>query len=424
MKGRPLRQERFASAAERSKGILGNLTALRAQCLPSARDRELIWWLQEQSLRRIGAPHFTCSSFEASAAGSMIAGATAFEQLAHSLGERFPERIVGRASRLIRELPPFFTRLCLDPSTSPESAEVKCFKSIMPALREFKMERERAHLDKVADTAVARAVFETLEFGASQNGIVIAEGEYRSGKSFAAQAWCLQRPGRARYLSLNAFNDETTFFKTVATALGTAASAQRKAVEMRLRVEDALRGRDLMLVIDEAEHLLPSSARPSSAPERLRWLMTMQNAGVKIALIAGSNFSRMLANYERRVPTFSFSQWHGRVSLHKRLPNTLSEADLFAVARCLAPEADENTRTLLTATTMLAKGRIAAMEHVVGRARFLASSEGQRLTFDFVEAALAESPPSRFAVSSERTMELQSAVVIGSANDSRRARTR
>lgn len=391
--GEPLRQERFVSSTALRKGILANITARRVERLPSAADRELIWWLQEQSSRRIGAPHPTCTSFDVHAAGRVVVGASSMEQLAHDLCARFPDRVTGKAGRAARELPAFFARLCLDPKTEPQSASVGCFRDIIPAMRTFKAEREAAHLAHVAPTSVTCAVWEGLDFGLSQRGIVLLEGTYRSGKSYSAQSWCLARPGRARYVSLPAYADDTTFFRTLAVALGTAASAQRKAIEMRLRVEDALRSRDLMLVIDEAENCLPAAARPTGAPERLKWLMSLDNAGVAVALVASRNFGRIISSFEKRYPAFGFEQWWGRISLRKQLPDSLSESDLFAIAERLAPDADAPTRMLLVGHTLTAQGRVAALEKVVKRARFTAESAGRVLTFDDVEAAILESAP-------------------------------
>lgn len=391
--GKPLRQERFTSSNALRKGILGNLVARRVECLPDALDRDLVWWLQEQSIRRIGAPHPTCALFEMSAPADAIPGATAFEQLAHDLCARFPDRLIGKPARIARELPAFFARFCLDPKVTPEMVVVNSFRDIVPTLREFKSEQERVHLANVADTEITRAVHEALDFGLAQRGIVLIEGTYRSGKSYSAQSWCLARPGRARYVSLTAYCDETTFFKTVATALGTAASAQRKAVEMRLRVEDTLRSRDLMLVVDEAENCLPATARPTAAPERLKWLMSLDNAGVAVALIAGRNFTRLAANLEKRMPTFGMEQWWGRVRLRKQLQDSLSETDLFAIAERLIPDADTPTRMLLVGHTLTAAGRIAALENIVRRARFIAARQGRTIAFDDVEAAIAESAP-------------------------------
>lgn len=44
--GAPLRQERFASAPELERGLMGNLVAKRCSVLDDAKERELIWFLQ------------------------------------------------------------------------------------------------------------------------------------------------------------------------------------------------------------------------------------------------------------------------------------------------------------------------------------------------------------------------------------------
>jgi hypothetical protein len=70
--------------------------------------------------------------------------------------------------------------------------------------------------------------------------MVMIDGISRIGKSTAAETWCKQHLGEARYLSLRDVRDDTRFFRTIARALGLASTYTRKAVEMRDRSEDML----------------------------------------------------------------------------------------------------------------------------------------------------------------------------------------
>lgn len=213
----------------------------------------------------------------------------------------------------------------------------------------------------VARTSVAVEVWDALDFCISQKGIVLLEGTYRSGKSFSTQAWCMARPGRARYVQLSAYTDETSFFRLIARSLGTASSAQLKAIEIRQRVEDALQGQDLMLVIDEAEHLMPAYARPSCAPDRLNYIIKdLDNRGIAVALLSGLNFSRTLTNIERKLPTYGAEQFYGRLTLRKALPESLSEKDLLAIVAHLLPKSSETTRMLLAGHAAISRGNIGA----------------------------------------------------------------
>ena len=389
-KNSPPRQERFASSAALRKGIIGNLVAKRCEALRSPADRELAWWLQELSLRATTGCHFSCTSFPSWPDGNADQESeSAFERIAVEL-------CTGKhADRTARALPELLARFCLDPKCPPETLNQVGFAGLLSAIREYKMRMEKNALSALAPTGVTNAVLEALDFCQSQRGIVLLEGDYRSGKSYTAQAWCLSRPGRARYVQLSAYTDETTFFRLIARSLGTASTDRRKAIEIRRRVEDALRGGDLTLVIDEAEHLFQSIARPTSAPERLNYLIKdLDNRGIAVALVASRNFSRMLENIEKRLPNYGAEQFYGRLSLRKRLPDSLSEADLFAIADKLLPAADEPTRMLLVACALDAKGRVGALEHAAKRARYFAERAGRKVvTFADVQAMAAESYP-------------------------------
>jgi hypothetical protein len=207
----------------------------------------------------------------------------------------------------------------------------------------------------------------------------------------------LARPGQVRYVSLGGYPDETSFLRAIASSLGTAATAQKKAIELRLRVEDVLRSRDICLVVDESEYTLPQTPRAVTSPLRLQWLMSLANAGVPVALIAGENFSRLATALESRLSGFSFSQFWGRVGWRRRLPDSLCEEDLFLIARKAAPEADHPSHMLMVGHTLGAKGRVAELESTVKRARFIAQRAGRPLSFDDVEEAIADSKPAHVA---------------------------
>ncbi len=391
----PFRQERFASSTGERRGLLANLVSRRVQTLPNAEDRELIWWLQEASLRDMEGAHFACTSFPAWPENLRHPAQSPLERIAAKL---FTDSLVfirtkgGGKNATPRHLADFLARYCLDPESKLE--HFQGFRDLRSALLACKTEMQSANNAAVAKTSVNVAVREALDFCLSQKGLCLMEGTYRSGKSFSAQSWCLERPGRARYLSLSAYTDETTFFRLIARSIGTASTAQRKALEIRQRVEDGLRTRDLMLVIDECEYLLPACARPTTAPSRLNYLMAdLENRGVAVALIGSRNFSRTLTNLERKLPTYGAEQFYGRLRLRPQLPDELTEEDLFAVASLALPKSDQPSRMLLVGHALTAKGRIASLEHATKRALFFAEIERRPVRFSDVERAINESSP-------------------------------
>lgn len=395
-----IRQERFASSAQLARPILANLVALRCQALSSQEDRELIWWIQEISLRDSFGSHYACTSFPAwpneVGQGAQTA---ALHNLAGELCARFPERVRGEPSKAAGEMAATFPDLCLDPASDPRTFKTRRFDGLIDALRACKALHASAYHPRVADTKVASLVAQGLDFALSQRAPVLMEGGYRVGKSFAAQAWCLARTGRVRYVSLGAFSeDATTFFRVLAQSVGTAASAQRKAIEMRLRVEDALKGRDLAIVLDEAEFLIPSTARPQKGPERLDYLIKdLCNRGVPVVMIAGRNFARAVAHVEKHLPTWGSEQLWGRLADRVQLPDYLDEHDLFKVAEKLIPAADHPTRMLLVSSALASRGGVGQLEHAAKRAIYRAAQAGRAVQFEDAEAAIADasSPPSQ-----------------------------
>ncbi len=392
--GDSTRQERYASSTGFAKGLLGNLVAKRCATLRDADERALVYFLHELSLRDGFALHYTCTSFPAWPWPSTVdASERAFERVGRELVEMFPARIAeSHRERFRRKLPELLTRLCLDPATDLRSAAAPGFDGIIEALREYKARFERAALGKIATTAASRTIFETLDYALSQRGMVLVEGTYRIGKSFAAQAWAQMNLGRCRYVQLVSSPDETSFIRCFARALGVACSPQMKATQMRNRVEETIRRQHLLMVIDEADYCFDGAVKVREAPSRINWIMTaLINNGVPVAMIASRNFSRMMAHVEKRCPLWGSEQLIGRIKLRHTLPDDLDEADLFAIAAMLVPEADKPTRMLLVAHALRSQGYVASLESGAARARFFASQAARKLDFADVERVMVES---------------------------------
>ncbi len=389
--GRVPKPERFASSAALRKPILANLVQRRCEALRDPADLDLVLWLQAISLLNPCAPHPLCPSFPSWPFPCAQPVRGGLEQLAVDFCERYKDQLTGNVDRVRTSIPAFVTSLCLDPHQVPAVATLKGFPGIVEALREFRRAFNSAAAWRIARTSVSEEIWSVLDYCASQRGMVVLEGQYRCGKTVSVSSWCLAHSGFARYVSLNALLTDTDFFRAIARSLGTASCGQMKAMEVRMRIEDALRGTRLMLCFDEGEHLFAPGTRPQCAPERVNWLMTAAaNHGIPVAITAGRNFSRLLANYERRLPTWGAEQLRGRIMLHKQLPGNLTEADLFAVARLLIPEGDHTTHMLLVGHALTAAGRVASLEHAAKRARFFAERQGRAVVFEDVELALDE----------------------------------
>jgi hypothetical protein len=234
--------------------------------------------------------------------------------------------------------------------------------------------------NSIAQTSITSRINEDLEYALKTKSFVVIEGLERLGKSVTAQNFCARHAGEAVYIRLESGNDETSFFRTIAKALGTTFTAQRKGVEMRLRIEDMLQGGHLMLVLDEAHFLWPQSYRANRAPLRIDWVRTaLIDYQVPVALISTPQFDRQCEHFEKKV-RWNYRQIKGRVALHTVLPTTLPEEDLTNIAKYLMPEADKATLLRLVGFAQVSDDYVAGIERIVKRARYMSTQHRDKLS--------------------------------------------
>ena len=389
-KGSALRQEKFASSVElRGDYLLGNLVAKRCSVLRDPVLRKLAWMIQDLSTRAGLYTHPTCNQFP-SWSLPVEAGdnATGLDRLCIEMLRRGGQ-VPGTLQ--IRKVKDFLLRFALDPAFDCTAQAPAILPGAFNILLEIYTDLTIAPLARVAATSTQKAVFDMLDYGLSCRGLTLAEGTYRVGKSFSSQAWVQSKIGEARYVQLGSAKDDESFYRHLSKALGLAASSCRRTHEMRSRIEGMLREQQIMLVIDEAQYILSQAVQPREVPQRLSWILTsLVNYGVPVALIASRDFTRLVENMKRKLPLFGWEPFYGRLRLRIDLPDALSENDLIAVARALAPEADEATVLLLAGLAMKKTGFISTIEAASSRARFLANKAGQAFAFEHVESAVCE----------------------------------
>lgn len=383
----PLAQERYASARS-GEMLLGNLVAKKCESVKSSKHRRLILFLHDLSLRAKCRLHPTANLFPAWPIGAGgVEDVSPFERVAAELQTLFPGMIKSTAG-----VSDFLTELCLNPECQPSTATLPGCTGFVDLLELYREKFCAAQSRCVAITEATSIVWSTLDYALCQGGMVLVEGTWRVGKSFSAQAWALKHVGECRYVQLSSARDDTSFYRDIARCLGTACSTQRKASEIRMRIEAMLRTQRLLLILDEAQFIWPQSLRPQTPPERVNWLISaLLNSGVSVALIASHDFSRLMRNVEQKCPVFGSEQFHGRLRHRAKLPDALGEGDLLKIARAIMPEASEAMTMLLVGHALKSKGRIAAIESAVTRARFFAGQDLRTITtFTDVEAALIE----------------------------------
>ncbi len=315
--GTPPRQERFASSLE--QGLLANLVARRCTTIDRPEGKAAIWFAQWQSWQPGGLTRL-------------------LRDMRRSLGLAALEP--GSEPDWVKGL----ERMCLDPLCSLDGCDDE--DDLVAVFREDWHQLEAYHdkwiseLPAHAETSIGRRIAAALEYTQSVRTLTLIDGPARIGKSFAVQQWCQRSGGMVRYAQVPCSNDDVSFFRAIARALGVSSSLQLKSTEIRARVEEVLQSGDLMLVLDEAHYMWPQSWQRYAMPSRVNWVITaLVNYGVPVALVTTPQFYTAQKRTEG-LTGWTSEQFIGRIGHVERLPNRLGRADLVKVAKALVPDGD------------------------------------------------------------------------------------
>lgn len=282
-------------------------------------------------------------------------------------------------------------RLLVDPASGSLRKGLWNFPQLWEALGQWRNEESANARDRIVETEITRQIFEELDFALESRSFVLIEGREGIGKSEAARAWCDQRPGRAIYVRLEAGADETTLYRSIARRIGTACSYQRKAVEMRARIQDALQAGHIALVLDEAHFLWPQAERSErGVPKRMDWVRTaLVDFGVPVALISTPQyFARQCDRY--RKAGWNANQVQRRLARTATLPETVSADDALKVGRSYFPDASNRLLKRTAGVALLSVGRLTMFSHLRKRVDFLASRRSGATQTELLEFALSE----------------------------------
>jgi len=416
-------QARYASSPAFERGLLANLVAKRAALLDDPADRDLIWFIhhlshqeyslgavikdlvarypdriQTEEMARIGMKPGTicngsqvkmiCEGFgdEANLPFLLDGGYGKLGELLHEDAQSaqktrsypccYPAQdFVDECRRVAEEnLEKRLNEICLDPKSSLKYG-TWYFPNLIATLREYRADFIKQNGAGVVITALGQKVCDALDYAAYSRGLTLIQGESRRGKSFAAQKWCIQRPGLAPFVEVPPSNDDVGFFRALARGIGLGNFLNYKAAQIRERVESVLLAGDHLLVLDEAQRLWPQSNYRQAFPRRIVWVMAMANAGVPIAMIATPQFIETQKAVEQT--GWNSAQLTGRISHYECLPEDLSREDLMAVAKCGLPEVEESVLRSLAIYARSSSRYLAAIDSISKRARYLAMRSGR-----------------------------------------------
>ena len=191
-----------------------------------------------------------------------------------------------------------------------------------------------------------------------------------------------------------------SFYRAIAKSLGVSINLNCRAGDLRQRIEDTLEGGHLALVLDEAHYLWPNRIDTRSLPARINWVMTaLVNQGTPVAMVTTPQFIRTQKLVEAKT-RWTSEQFIGRIGHYQPLPGSLSEKDLFLVAKASLPGGDADSIEMLVRHAQGSAKYLAAIEAATRRARFLAERDGRvEIGRQDVKRAITESViPSDYAL--------------------------
>lgn len=331
--------ERFASSPAYDRALKSNLVAARCSVLESAEQREAVWAIQHLSMH---------------AGGLRWAAAEIAPDWLH--GEDRERWLAG---------------LCLDPGTNLD------LEVALPKVKRLMADYTKQKTDGIAVTQIVSAINEALDYCSQSKGVVMISGRSRSGKTVASRIWVDQHPGRARFCEVPSSPDDLSFFTALARALGITIESNAKRKNLQPRIEAALKGGDLVLVLDEMMNSWPShNYRQHSRPARISWIMEMINSGVSVAMLVTPLFFANQQDYLEK-SRWQDAQFYGRIERYISLPDTLPISDLEKVARAWLPHGNQRSIEALADYANLSQKYLAAIEHTVKHALNLAKKDGR-----------------------------------------------
>lgn len=226
-------------------------------------------------------------------------------------------------------------------------------------------------------TSIGEQINDALEYAWSEKCMVHISGIARMGKTFQVREWCAAHPGRVRYVQVPSGNDDISFLRAIARALGTAAGSAMKTTQIKRQIEDTIQDAGIMLVFDEGHYLFPQYKDVRSSPRRISWLLTeVVNKGIPVALVTTPQFDtsqKAIVNGSG----WASEQLDGRIAFRLNLPTTLPDGDLAAIARSYLPEAEKKVVDGLCIYAKASGKYLFGVESVAKRSRFLAKKAGR-----------------------------------------------
>jgi hypothetical protein len=260
------------------------------------------------------------------------------------------------------------------------------------------MDRRAKEVSKrLAMTAVAKKVFDALDYALQERVTVRIEGDSRFGKTEAGKAHVEIHPGLERRTVVPESNSLSDFLRAIADSLGIAYSCGTGLQVLREKIRYVQRQFRCLLLLDESHYLVPQNYTKTTPPQRLNWVRAeLIDMGFPVALIHTPQ--TFLPDVDKFVgkTKFAMQQFFGRIYRSVRLPDELDRPDLLAVARIHFPEFSDEYLEVIADLAELSENYLQTVEAVAKLARYIARREGhRRITVSDIETAAGEIIPRR-----------------------------
>jgi hypothetical protein len=263
------------------------------------------------------------------------------------------------------------------------------------------MDAARAQIARaLAQTTVAKVVFDALEFAIHTRCMIRIDGSSRYGKTESIRAFAAMHPGRCRLVTADCMNTDKDFFGAIADALGIERDYRTTAHHLRLKIDYIARHCGLCFIIDEAHHLFPSAPNRHTPTTRIEWVRThLVDVGCPVVIVTTPQVYDSAARRFKQATSYNFDQFDGRLRKTFKLVEKMTSQDVLKVVRVKAPLlAPDWQEEIAEAARTGAGSYLAVIQSIIDTANWLARQAGRALPNDTeLERAIAESAPNAAA---------------------------
>jgi hypothetical protein len=282
--------------------------------------------------------------------------------------------------------------------SDPHSEHVEQFVRASEELRKT----YEANLPTIVENTVTKSVRLAMLEGYEDRVLSLLIGPERVGKTTAfLDIFLREYMDRGVFFTVPESRNMRTFTAAWGAAMGIRVSTSKNNDQLRAQIAGAMASGIVDVVcMDEAQRTWPSDLT-NSYPEKIEFERTIwdtaeinrraragRNSGGGVGIIksATPQFETDLITALDRNKRWKPGQFEGRMR-RTHTPDTLSRAEVRAIAAHHAPEFPAPCLDLLTSVTLASPGLLGFMSNVIGKVRFMVRHESLPLSVETIKEA-------------------------------------